>query len=115
MKLLQISTVASIALLLLQTACATVMVRPPLEKREIVYGMLVSLCSVQLMPCSGQRLKMLIISMSLDTIVTVTEVRYVPMAMPSQAPAPASALARPASQVQPQAGMLLYHNSPKTA
>ncbi|KAF8988598.1 hypothetical protein BGZ52_007292, partial [Haplosporangium bisporale] len=72
MKLLRISVFASIAPLLLQTACSTVMVRPSLEKREIVY-------------------------------VTVTEVRYVPMAMPSQAPAPAPAPARPAPQAPPPA------------
>ncbi|KAF9369995.1 hypothetical protein CPC16_004038, partial [Podila verticillata] len=64
MKLLRISVFASIAPLLLQTACSTVMVRPSLEKREIFY-------------------------------VTVTEVRYVPMAMPSQAPAPAPARLTP--------------------
>lgn len=109
MKLLQISIVASVVPLLLQTACATVMVRPSLEKREIVYGIkLVSLCSVQLTPCYGQRLKKLTRSMFLDTIVTVTEVRYVPMAMPSQAPAPAPVPERPAPQVPPQAGLFFF-------
>lgn len=108
MKLLQISVVANIAPLFLQTVCATVMTRPSLEKRETVYGMFVSLCSVQLIPCNSQRLKKLTRSMFLDTIVTVTEVRYVPMAVPSQAPVPAPAPARPAPQAPPQAGLFFF-------
>ncbi|KAF9303781.1 hypothetical protein BGZ74_003017 [Mortierella antarctica] len=74
MKLPPICAVASIAPLLLQTACATAMIRPqPLQKREVVY-------------------------------VTVTEIRYVPMAMPTQAALPASVQpVHQASQVQPHA------------